>query len=169
MDEADVFLETRGSFSNASRNALVSVLLRVLEYYRGIMILTTNRIKSIDVAVISRIHLAVQYTDLKPENVKQIFKYFLDQLGHALIKDRAEIDHYIDMIARNIGLNGRQIRNVVSGASAKARADQRKGEGDGRLSFQNLRDVCITTQDFQDQLKDHVRGQRTNNEAQVQR
>ncbi len=34
MDEADVFLEQR-SLVNLERNALVSVFLRVLEYYDG--------------------------------------------------------------------------------------------------------------------------------------
>jgi SpoVK/Ycf46/Vps4 family AAA+-type ATPase len=79
VDEADVFLETRGTTSSAGRNALVSVLLRVLEYYQGIIILTTNRIKSIDVAVISRIHLAIRYSDLTESQMKKIFEFFLDQ------------------------------------------------------------------------------------------
>ncbi len=34
LDEADVFLEQR-SLANLERNALVSVFLRVLEYYDG--------------------------------------------------------------------------------------------------------------------------------------
>lgn len=80
IDEADVFLETRGASSSAGRNALVSVLLRVLEYYQGIIILTINRIKSIDVAVISRIHLAIRYGDLTPLQKTKIFSYYLNQL-----------------------------------------------------------------------------------------
>ena len=48
VDEADVFLETRGSTPDASRNALVSVLLRVLEYYKGILVLTTNMAEQVD-------------------------------------------------------------------------------------------------------------------------
>jgi hypothetical protein len=55
-DEADVFLEARGRGENdLRRNAMVSVLLRVLEYYDGILILTTNRMRSFDIAVQSRI------------------------------------------------------------------------------------------------------------------
>lgn len=42
LDEADVFLEER-SLHDLERNALVSIFLRLLEYYRGILILTTNR------------------------------------------------------------------------------------------------------------------------------
>ncbi|THU94882.1 hypothetical protein K435DRAFT_779208, partial [Dendrothele bispora CBS 962.96] len=41
----DVFLEQR-SLHELERNALVSVALRVLEYHRGVLFLTTNRIKT---------------------------------------------------------------------------------------------------------------------------
>lgn len=42
LDESEVFLEER-SQADLQRNALVSVFLRALEYYDGILILTTNR------------------------------------------------------------------------------------------------------------------------------
>lgn len=42
LDESDVFLEEREK-TDLQRNALVSVFLRVLEYYEGILILTSNR------------------------------------------------------------------------------------------------------------------------------
>jgi len=68
FDEADVFLEARGEGDNdLRRNAMVSVLLRVLEYYDGILILTTNRMRSLDIAVQSRIHLAIKFTELTPD------------------------------------------------------------------------------------------------------
>ena len=54
LDEADVCLERR-SLHGVHRNALVSVFLRELEYYQGIMFLTTNRVKQIDNAIASRI------------------------------------------------------------------------------------------------------------------
>ena len=38
VDEADVFLEARTGGSDSNRNALVSVLLRVLEYYTGMLV-----------------------------------------------------------------------------------------------------------------------------------
>lgn len=170
VDEADVFLETRGSTSSASRNALVSVLLRVLEYYQGIIILTTNRIKSIDIAVISRIHLAIRYEDLSVEMMHQIFKYFLDQLEPESIYDRESIDEFIGSFGHHYGLNGRQIRNVVSAALAAARHEAlnpKKGtpKGEGRMTFKHLKAVCEMTRDFQEQLKENTRQQRYNNEA----
>jgi SpoVK/Ycf46/Vps4 family AAA+-type ATPase len=173
VDEADVFLETRGSSSSASRNALVSVLLRVLEYYRGIIILTTNRIKSIDVAVISRIHLAIRYSELSDKQMHKIFKFFLDQLEKrepSCIANRQEIDIFIESYGHHYNLNGRQIRNVVSAALAVARHQALESvsgrpRGDGRLTSMHLKEVCEMTRDFQEQLKDNTRMQRYNNEV----
>lgn len=60
LDEADVFLSQR-SKDDMKRNALVSVFLRVLEYYNGLLFLTTNRVGTIDEAFKSRIHLSLYY------------------------------------------------------------------------------------------------------------
>jgi len=49
LDEADVFLYQRGS-NDVMRNALVSIFLRQLEYYQGILFLTTNMIAQCDMA-----------------------------------------------------------------------------------------------------------------------
>jgi hypothetical protein len=50
LDEAEVFLQQR-STTDVTRNALVSILLEQLEYYQGILILTTNLIEQCDPAV----------------------------------------------------------------------------------------------------------------------
>lgn len=62
LDEADVFLEQR-SLEDLQRNALVSVFLRVLEYYEGILILTSNRVGTFDEAFIQ---LALHHPTLGP-------------------------------------------------------------------------------------------------------
>lgn len=165
LDEADVFLEARGTASTAGRNALVSVLLRVLEYYKGIIILTTNRIKSIDVAVISRIHLAVRYTALTQPQMAKIYGYFLEQLEPDCIDDRNNIDTFVNDYAYQYGLNGRQIRNVVGGALASARYDAHKKIGNGKLTAKHLRNVCEMTRQFEKQLADNSMAQRINNEV----
>lgn len=43
IDEADVFMERR-STNDLNRNSLVAGFLRSLEYYDGILFLTTNRV-----------------------------------------------------------------------------------------------------------------------------
>jgi SpoVK/Ycf46/Vps4 family AAA+-type ATPase len=49
LDEAEVFLQKRTP-SDINRNALVSIFLRQLEYYKGILILTTNMVQTCDPA-----------------------------------------------------------------------------------------------------------------------
>lgn len=63
LDEADVLLAER-SHNELERNMVVSVFLRVAEYYEGIMFLTTNQVSTIDPAFQSRIHVSLEYTEL---------------------------------------------------------------------------------------------------------
>ncbi|KAJ4355399.1 uncharacterized protein N0V89_003415 [Didymosphaeria variabile] len=62
LDEADVFMVQRSSHN--SRNDLVAVLLRIMEYFEGVMFMTTNRLESIDPAFASRVHLILAYPRL---------------------------------------------------------------------------------------------------------
>lgn len=59
LEEAEAFLEHR-ILQDLKRNALVSNFLRALEYYEGILILTTNRVGTFDEAFKSRIQLALR-------------------------------------------------------------------------------------------------------------
>jgi SpoVK/Ycf46/Vps4 family AAA+-type ATPase len=165
VDEADVFLEDRSiqSANSSNRNALVSVLLRCLEYYQGIIILTTNRITSFDVAVQSRMHLAIQYKDLTEEQKFEIFKNFLAKVPDAKIDgSRKDLYKNVEGLCRRNILNGRQIRNIVSAALALAKSDE---QGREKLSWEHLRRVFETTMDFLDCLKDLTKHKRTGNEA----
>lgn len=158
IDEADVFLEERVGFQDIKRNTLVSVLLRVLEYYDGIIILTTNRISSLDVAVQSRMHLAIQYTDLTKEQKFNIFQQFLDKVKHEIADSRA-IDEYLNTICRKAALNGRQIRNIISSAQAMAHNEQRK------LNKDHIVEIYEATEAFITCLKDLTTTKRARNEA----
>src|SRR6202043_2614411 len=79
LDEAGVFLEER-SLTDLQRNALVSVFLRVLEYYEGILILTSNRVGTFDEAFKSRIQLSLHYDNLTRPQRSKIWKNFLNRL-----------------------------------------------------------------------------------------
>lgn len=69
IDEADVYIHTRGS--DIVQNAIVGVFLRTLEYFKGIMFLTTNRATIIDDAIISRVTAHVRYgIPERPDAVK---------------------------------------------------------------------------------------------------
>lgn len=88
LDEADIFLEER-SLHELERNKLVSIFLRVLEYYEGIMFLTTNRVQTFDAAFQSRIHISLEYPELDKKSRKAIWVNFLKQhdVAQAALRD----------------------------------------------------------------------------------
>jgi hypothetical protein len=59
IDEADVYIRQRSDDIQA--NAVVGVFLRVLEYFDGLLFLTTNRIDDIDEAIVSRCIALIRY------------------------------------------------------------------------------------------------------------
>ncbi|KAI8953402.1 P-loop containing nucleoside triphosphate hydrolase protein [Xylaria longipes] len=122
IDEADVFLESRDS-NNLERNELVSIFLRRLEYYRGLMFLTTNRITAIDNAVKSRIDLILPYLELDEQNRRKVWVNFLQKLkpGIASISDSD-----LDELAKT-PLNGREIKNSIKTALVLANTDKPLG------------------------------------------
>ena len=121
LDEADVYLEER-SMESLARNALVSVFLRVLEYYEGILILTSNRVGTFDESFKSRIQLALHYEKLKLNDRRTIWENFMRRLQKVeeVGIDFDDINKHIDDLARN-ELNGRQIRNAITTARQFAR------------------------------------------------
>ncbi|KAJ8122475.1 hypothetical protein ONZ43_g1341 [Nemania bipapillata] len=125
LDEADVFLEERGQ-ADLARNALVSVFLRVLEYYSGILILTSNRVGTFDEAFKSRIQLALHYPKLNTAQRRKIWRNFIERL-RSLSDTKIDFndlnDHIDDLVKRE--MNGRQIRNVITTARQLARYRQK--------------------------------------------
>ncbi|KAK1658313.1 P-loop containing nucleoside triphosphate hydrolase protein [Colletotrichum godetiae] len=152
FDEADVFLESRSSHtSDLNRNALVSVLLRVLEYYDGILILTTNRITQFDIAVQSRVNLGIKYDDLQREQKLEIFKNFIEQLKPDQVEQKDKILKWFrdEEEARDWtdGLNGRQIRNILFSAGSLAQEDG------GKLKLEHISRMAKSTWRFHDSIK----------------
>lgn len=118
IDECDVFLENRNQ-SDLHRNQLVSVFLRLLEYYQGVMFLTTNRLGSFDPAFESRIDLTLHYPALDAASRRHIWRTFLPAGSDKI--DVAEEE--LDSLAEH-EFNGRQIKNVVKTARLLALRDK---------------------------------------------
>ncbi|KAK0654914.1 hypothetical protein B0T16DRAFT_339553 [Cercophora newfieldiana] len=154
LDEADVFLARR-DIASLKRNALVSVFLRVLEYYSGILFLTTNRVGTIDEAFKSRIHLSLYYERLSQKQMEAIFKVHIrrlraieqqktEQLHDTKleempldIRDQDILDfakeHWESTLANpSRRWNGRQIRNAFQIASSLARFDRGSKAAEGK-------------------------------------
>ncbi|KAF5562049.1 AAA family [Fusarium napiforme] len=166
LDEADVFLESRGRGNNVlstDKNALVSVFLRVLEYYQGIMFLTTNQIAEFDVAIPSRIHLAIRYESLQTSQMEAIFDSFLRDLDERnLIEDYSDIKDWLDDSVYKEKLDGRQIRNMVTTALGLAHAESRSGGGQ-KLNKRHLKrafgNISDFKRDFNTQMQRYIDGQ----------
>ncbi|KAH9870865.1 hypothetical protein J1614_006437 [Plenodomus biglobosus] len=79
LDEADVFLEARQP-QDVMRNSLVSVFLRLTEYYQGILFLTTNRVETFDEAFQSRIHMGIRYENLSAKARREIWKWHVGKV-----------------------------------------------------------------------------------------
>ncbi|KAF5328273.1 hypothetical protein D9758_017849 [Tetrapyrgos nigripes] len=124
IDEADVFLERR-QVDNVERNAMVAVFLRHLEYYPGILFLTTNRVSVFDEAIKSRIHISLFYDRLSPETREHLWDAFLSEADpqfFAFLHEKPKQKK----ILRNLPLNGREIKSVVKTAAAMALYDSQR-------------------------------------------
>jgi AAA+ superfamily predicted ATPase len=128
LDECDVFLEQRSSKS-VQRNKLVAVFLRLLEYYQGVMFLTTNRMETHDPAFESRIHLTIQFPKLNFDSRLHIWKTFVrPKSSESKYASNIE-DEGLKQLA-NSNLNGRQIKNVVKTARLLAASEKKSLEID---------------------------------------
>ncbi|KAF2676112.1 P-loop containing nucleoside triphosphate hydrolase protein [Lentithecium fluviatile CBS 122367] len=121
LDEADVFMEAR-STRDLDRNKLVAIFLRLLEYFEGILFLTTNRLENMDAAFESRIHLTLNYSELDKASRKHVWSTFLNRSAQA--KDSnvgvgAFSDAELERLSKE-KLNGRQIKNVLKTAQLLA-------------------------------------------------
>lgn len=109
-------------------------MLRQLEYYVGIIFLTTNLLQDIDHAFLSRIHIHLRYPDLSPSSRLSIWKDVLHQKPafleatngqeHVRNGERSSPVPVHDTVPNELPeedllelarwrLNGREIKNVI--------------------------------------------------------
>lgn len=79
LDEADVFVKERGA--DLIQNAIVAVFLRTLEYFDGLMFMTTNRSDDIDDAIISRCAAIIDYGIPTRSDAFAIWRVLSEQNG----------------------------------------------------------------------------------------
>jgi AAA+ superfamily predicted ATPase len=146
LDEADVFLEKR-SIHDIHRNALVSIFLRLLEYFQGILFLTTNRVETFDEAFVSRIHLSLRYSELTTKARRTVWKMFIQRVKDSEDMDVEEIteDDFNTLAKRNI--NGRQIKNLTRAAQALAVYENKP------MSMEHIKRVLDVAESFITDLK----------------
>jgi ATPase family protein associated with various cellular activities (AAA) len=106
LDEADVYVTKRGA--DLTQNAIVGVFLRVLEYYKGVLFLTTNRSDLVDDAIASRCLARIDYKAPGPVLQKRIWRVLADTAGIELSDAVIE-----NTVARYPDLTGRDVKNLL--------------------------------------------------------
>ena len=129
-------------FTNSNQNG------ESLNHPIGILVLTTNQIAHFDIAVQSRIHVAIKYLNLNHQQTMDIFEGFLGPLAKkGLVKDMDSIREWLEEDVIKMGLDGRQIRNIVTSALGLARA-----QGKSRLEKNHIKTMLSSVKDFKDEF-----------------
>lgn len=79
LDEADVFVNARGT--DITQNAIVAEFLRTMEYFDGLMFMTTNRAANIDEAIISRCAAIISYDIPGWDDAVRIWRVLADNFA----------------------------------------------------------------------------------------
>ena len=108
----------------------------MLEYYEGVLFLTTNRLEHIDNSFQSRINLAYEYPKLKLEQKRDIWSNFITNLPAFDAIAKAEILERLPSLAK-LDLNGRQIRNIIFTARSLAYS----GSDDDQFQYAHVRQI----------------------------
>lgn len=158
LDEADVYLEQRRA-RDLRRNGLVSVFLRALEYYKGVLFLTTNRVEAFDGAFTSRIHVALHYRRLTDADRRRVWTNNFERLerdsgGRCRVPVSSREFVFSSPEVRRLELNGREIRNALQTAVALAETEALEdGVESVSITEDHLRAVAKMSKGFKDFLR----------------
>ncbi|CAN5243760.1 hypothetical protein BH10PSE15_BH10PSE15_00540 [soil metagenome] len=126
IDEADVYIKRRDD--DMTMNAVVGVFLRVLEYFNGLLFLTTNRVDDIDEAIVSRCIALIKYHPPGREGRHRIWSVMIEQF--ALSVEEGLIGTLVDQIPHATGRDIKGLTKLVAKYCAQ------KGEEPSLEAFQ---------------------------------
>lgn len=156
---------------------MFAVFLRKIEYFNGILFLTTNRIGKLDPALGSRIHLILHYKRLGLEQSRAIFRLNIERLRETE-KQQSQVsseipvfimesaimrfatDHYNKFPKGKGAWNGRQIRNAFLLATSLARDEAQQVNDPAfqpQLRYEHFEQVEKMTREY-DLFRAHVLG-----------
>lgn len=107
IDECDVFLRSRGD--SLEHNAIVGVFLRVLEYFNGLLFLTTNRVDEIDEAILSRAIANIKFKNPGIEERERLWKTLGGIYQVKVLKDSKACLR----LAKELDCTGRDIKGLI--------------------------------------------------------
>ncbi len=79
LDEADLYIRKRDN--NLEHNAIVAEFLRTLEYFNGLLFLTTNREDDVDDAIVSRCIAVIRYETPSRDAAIRLWHSLADQFN----------------------------------------------------------------------------------------
>jgi ATPase family associated with various cellular activities (AAA) len=114
FDEADALFSKRTEIKDSHdryANADTSYLLQLLEEYRGIVILATNKQQNIDPAFTRRVRYVLEFPRPDTAERRRIWRQVIGELnGDETLKG---LERTIETLAANVELSGAQIKNAV--------------------------------------------------------
>ncbi len=110
IDEADVYIKRRDD--NLTMNAVVGVFLRVLEYFNGLLFLTTNRVDDIDEAIVSRCIALIRYHPPDAASRRRIWQVMGEQFALGL--DETMLDTLADLFPAATGRDIKGLAKLVA-------------------------------------------------------
>ena len=102
LDEADVFVMQRGA--SLTQNAIVAEFLRTLEYFDGLMFMTSNLGSDIDEAIIPRCAAIIHYDVPEKSDAQKIWKIMGENFGVNIPDElvRSLVNTYPELPPRDI-------------------------------------------------------------------
>ena len=77
--------------NDLEHNAIVAEFLRTLEYFNGLLFMTTNRIDDVDDAIRSRCIATIEYSTPQRPDAIRLWRLLADQFGAELDDDLIEV------------------------------------------------------------------------------
>ncbi|MNK39159.1 ATPase family [compost metagenome] len=117
LDEADVYIRCRDN--DLQHNAIVAEFLRTLEYFKGLLFMTTNRVGDVDDAILSRCIATIKYEVPPKEDAMRLWRSLATQF-HADLSDEL-IDSLSNIYAK---CSGRDIKELLKLTSKYCKSKQ---------------------------------------------
>lgn len=106
LDEADVYIRKRDN--DLQHNAIVAEFLRTLEYFDGLLFMTTNRTDDVDDAILSRCIAVIRYDIPPPDAARQLWITLSAQFGADIPEALRE-----ELLLKYPSLSGRDIKELL--------------------------------------------------------
>jgi len=117
LDEADVYIRRRDN--DLEHNAIVAEFLRTLEYFSGLLFMTTNRIGDVDDAILSRCIATIHYETPPRDDAVRLWSLLGEQFGAGLSGE------LVEALTRTYpSASGRDIKELLKLATRYCKARQ---------------------------------------------